>query len=154
MYLYELVVLKDGHLDLLFQPITVSLWLAITIFIFSISKCTLCTFFFSLKTLDTIGNCQRPLSSLGVSQHMHIITNLWQFELNRSSKLRDNNERKITPCHTKLCAFRCLISRPQILNLRSNSRKITSFSKTKSLQRKPFLTMFYTVNLSPLLVTM
>ena len=29
-----------------------------------------------LKTLDTIGNCQRPVFSLGVSQHMHNITNL------------------------------------------------------------------------------
>ena len=29
-----------------------------------------------LKTLDTIGNCQRPVYSLGVSQHMHKITNL------------------------------------------------------------------------------
>ena len=30
--------------------------------------------------------------------------------------------------------------------------KLTSFSKTKSLQRELFLTMFYTINLSPLLV--
>ena len=29
-----------------------------------------------LKTLDTIGNCQRPISSLGVSIHMYKITNL------------------------------------------------------------------------------
>ena len=36
---------------------------------------------------------------------------------------------------------------------KSNSLKITSFSKTMSLQREPFLTMFYTINLSPLLVT-
>ena len=35
----------------------------------------------------------------------------------------------------------------------SNSWNITSFSKTMSLQREPFLTMFYTINLSPLLVT-
>ena len=27
--------------------------------------------FEDLKTLDTIGNCQRPVFSLGVSQHMH-----------------------------------------------------------------------------------
>ena len=46
-----------------------------------------------LKTLDTIGNCQRPVFSLGVSQHMHEIT---KFELNWSSKFRDNNERKNT----------------------------------------------------------
>ena len=49
-----------------------------------------------LKTLDTIGNCQRPVFSLGVSQHMHKITNLGQFELNWLSKLGDNNERKNT----------------------------------------------------------
>ena len=35
----------------------------------------------------------------------------------------------------------------------SNLWKITSFSKTMPLQREPFLTMFYTINLSPLLVT-
>ena len=29
-----------------------------------------------LKTLDTIGNCLRPVFSLGVPQHMHTITNL------------------------------------------------------------------------------
>ena len=58
--------------------------------------------------------------SLGVSQHMYKITNLWKFELNWSSKLRDNNKwKKKKSCHTKLCAFRCLISRPQFLNLRS-----------------------------------
>ena len=36
---------------------------------------------------------------------------------------------------------------------KSNSWKITSFSKTMALQREPFLTMFYTINLSPLLIT-
>ena len=35
---------------------------------------------------------------------------------------------------------------------KSNSRKITSFSKTTPLQRVPFLTMLNTINLSPLLV--
>ena len=34
-----------------------------------------------LKTLDTIGNCQRPVFSLSVSQHMHKITNLGKFGL-------------------------------------------------------------------------
>ena len=47
------------------------------------------------KDLDTIGNCQRPVSSLGVPQHMHKI-NLWKIDLNWSSKLRDNNGRKNT----------------------------------------------------------
>ena len=36
--------------------------------------------------------------------------------------------------------------------LKSNSLKVTSFSKTTSLQRELFLTMFYTINLSPLLI--
>ena len=49
-----------------------------------------------LKTLDTIGNCQRLVFSLAVSHHKHKITNIWKFELNRSSKLRDNDERKTT----------------------------------------------------------
>ena len=35
---------------------------------------------------------------------------------------------------------------------KSNSWKVTSFSKTTSLQRELFLTMFCTINLSPLLV--
>ena len=30
----------------------------------------------ALKALDTFGNCQRPLFSLGVSQHMYKITDL------------------------------------------------------------------------------
>ena len=69
--------------------------------------------------MDTIGNRQRLVFSLGVSQHMHKITNL-----NRSSKLGDINEKnqKKHPCHTKLCAFSRLISRPQILNLRSQNQ--------------------------------
>ena len=43
----------------------------------------------TFKTPATTGNCQRPVFS-------HKITNLWKFELNRSSKLRDYNERKST----------------------------------------------------------
>ena len=39
---------------------------------------------------STFGNCQRPVFSLGVSQQMHKITNIW------SSKLQDNNGRKNT----------------------------------------------------------
>ena len=77
---------------------------------------------FLLKAVDTIGNCQRLAFTVDVSQHMHKITNLWKFELNRSSNLRHNNERKKHPSHRKLCAFRWLISRPQVLNLRSQNQ--------------------------------
>ena len=82
-----------------------------------------CIFLYSvLKAVDTIGNCQRLAFTAGVSQHMHKITNLWKFELNRSSKLQDNNERRKHPCHTKLCAFRWLISRPPVVNWRSRNQ--------------------------------
>ena len=33
-------------------------------------------FDYGLKTLDTIGKCQRPSPHLGVYQHIHKITNL------------------------------------------------------------------------------
>ena len=49
-------------------------------------------------------------------------TNLWKFELNWSSKLGDKNGRKKHHCHTKFGAFRCLISRPQNLTLRSQNQ--------------------------------
>ena len=49
-----------------------------------------------LNTLDTIRNYPRPVFSLGVSQHMLKITNLWKFDLNWSSKWQDNNGRKNT----------------------------------------------------------
>ena len=49
-----------------------------------------------LKAVDTIGNFQRLAFTVGVSQHMPKITNLCKFQLNRSPKLRDNDERKIT----------------------------------------------------------
>ena len=49
-----------------------------------------------LKAVDTIGNCQRLAFTVCVPQYMHKITNLWKFELNRSSKLRNNSARKFT----------------------------------------------------------
>ena len=61
-----------------------------------------------LKTVDTIGNCQRPIFSLGVSQHMHKNTNLCKFELNRSSKLRDNNESRKIPWSHEVVRFQML----------------------------------------------
>ena len=46
--------------------------------------------------LDTIGNGQRPVFSLSVSQHMHKIKSLCKFGLNWSLKLQENDERKNT----------------------------------------------------------
>ena len=70
-----------------------------------------------LKAVDTIGNCQRLTFTVCVSQHMHKITNLWKFELNRSSNLRDMNERKTPLSHDGVCIFG-----PQVLNLRSRNQ--------------------------------
>ena len=62
---------------------------------------------------------------------------------------------KITLCHKVVCfqmlGFETSNSKSEVS--KSNSWKITSFSKTMSLQREPFLTKFYTINSSPLLVT-
>ena len=73
----------------------------------------------AVKTLDTIGNCQTPVFTVCVSQWMHKITNLWKFELNWLSCCEIIMKH---PCHTKLCAFRWLIWRPRILNLRSRNQ--------------------------------
>ena len=110
----------------------------------------------NLKAVDTFGNCRKSVFSLGVSQHMHKITNLWKFELDWSSELRDNYERKKTPLSHKVVCFQMLdfeTSNSKLEVSKSNSWKITPFSKTTSLQKERFLTMFYTVNLSPLLIT-
>ena len=48
----------------------------------------------TLKVKYTFGNYQRPVSSLRVSHRKHKITSMWQFGLNRSSKLRENDVRK------------------------------------------------------------
>ena len=109
-----------------------------------------------LKTLGTLVIVKDQSSHLvGVSQRMHKITNLWKYELNWSSKLQDNNERKNT-----------LVTRSYVLSdawfrdlnilfwgLEIKFVEITSFSNTTPLQREPFLTMFYTINSSPLHVT-
>ena len=101
----------QGLPNLLTLWVIVSLLLLIYPFLFE-SELSLCTWL--LKTLDTIGNCQRPVFSLCVSQPMHTITNLCKFEPDWSSEKKN--------CHTKMCAFRCLIWRPQILNLRSRNQ--------------------------------
>ena len=117
----------------MFLRVTWNSWFLLQLFN-HLWACLLAACFTSLKAVDTIGNCQRLAFTVSVSQHMHKTTNLWKFELNRSSNLRDNNERKKHPCHTKLCVFIWLISRPQVCSKlevsKSNSWKITSFSKT------------------------
>ena len=89
-----------------------------------------------LHALDTIGDCQRPVFSLGVFQHnVHKITNLWTFELNIIVGFRSCEKimEEKHHCHTKLCAFRCFISGPKNLIMRSRNQirgKLPFFSKT------------------------
>ena len=72
--------------------------------------------------------------------------------------MRDIKERKknlLAPWSHKVVCFQMLdfkTSNSKSEVSKSNSWIITSFSKTTSLQREPFLTMFYTTNLSPLLI--
>ena len=70
--LSKIVVLKGftklGYCRLLMMPPYLTKFSALYFF-----------FFFGytpLKTLDTIGNCQRPVFSPGVSKHMRKITNM------------------------------------------------------------------------------
>ena len=73
-----------------------------------------------LKTLYTFGNCQRPVFLIiGVSQHLHKITNMWKFGLNWSSKLWDNKGRKNTLV-TRSCVLRCSKSNSEVSKSNSN----------------------------------
>ena len=105
---------------------------------------------FCLKGRYTFGNFQRPVSSLGVSHYKHKITNLWKFELNWSSELRENDERKNT-----LVGQICVLSeRNKRLEVFCYlSEKLPLLKKSMLLHREPFLTIFYTINSSPMLIT-
>ena len=108
-----------------------------------------------LKTRDTIGNCQRPVFSLGVSQHMHENTPCENLSSIGCRSCEIIMEEKTSLSHEVVC-FQMLDfvhSKSNSEVLKSNSWKITYFSKTTPLQREPFLTMFYTINLSPSLIT-
>ena len=76
---------------------------------------------FYLKIVDTIGNCQRPVFSLGVSNHTHV-HKINKFELNSSLKLRDNNGEKNTLVDTWSCVLSDARFRDHILNLRSRNQ--------------------------------
>ena len=54
--------------------------------------------------METFGNCQRPVFSLGVSHIMHKIANMWKLGLNRSSTLQENNSLKTPLLHKLLCS--------------------------------------------------
>ena len=70
------------------------------------------------KTGHYISNCQRLAFTVCVSQHNYAKVQTCE---NLSSIGRRNCE-IIMKCHTKLCAYRCLISKPHILNLRSRNQ--------------------------------
>ena len=87
--------------------------------------------------MDTIGNCQRLAFTVGVSQHMH--------------KIKKNT--LVASWSNEVVCFQMLgleTSKSKSEASKSNWWKITSSSKTLSLQRELFLTMFYTINLSPI----
>ena len=65
-------------------------------------------------------NCERPVFSLGVSQLMLIITNLWELELNWSSKLLENGWRKKHPGRKKAVCFQMLDFKTSAVVTKSN----------------------------------
>ena len=95
-------------------------------------------------------DCVYKLFHFAQKEKIHIITNLWKLELNWSSKLRAMWKKKHPWC---IFVFFHLPNNKRLqLSLLLFEWEITSFSTTTLLQREPFLTMFYTTNLSPLLV--
>ena len=83
-----------------------------------------------LRHLDTIGNCQRPVF-LNICIKQPTCESL--SSIGRRSCKITMKEKKNT-CHTKLCVFRCLISKPQILNLKSRTRKLRHFKGSRFSQ--------------------
>ena len=95
-----------------------------------------------LKTLDTFGNFKDQSSHLVYLE----ITNLLDSIGCRSCEIIMKEK---TPLSLKVVCFQMLdfgTSKSNFEALKSNSWKVTSFSKTMSPQREPFLTMFYTIN--------
>ena len=110
--------------------------------------------FVDVSSVDSYSS-QETYSTLSVSQHMHKISNLKNFcsigHLSCEIIMKEK-----TPLSPEVVCFPMLdfeTSNSKSEVSKSNSWKITSFSKTTSLQKEPFLTMFYSINLSPLLVT-
>ena len=58
-----------------------------------------------LKTLDTIGNFQRPVFSLVVSQHKQKIANLWKFKLNIGRRSCEIKIKEKTPLSHEVVCF-------------------------------------------------
>ena len=106
------------------------------------------TFLIKGKVHYYIGNCKRPVFSLGVSLNMHKITTLWKFELNRSSKLGENDERKAA----LLDEFVCFQIGIKVFYFYYFNEKLPIYITTL-LQRESLSTMFYTINSSSIPVT-
>ena len=93
-----------------------------------------------LKTVDTIGTCnivKDQSSHLLYLNVMHKITTLWKFQLNRSSKLRDNKERKNT-----LVTRSCVLSEAWFRDLKliANLRSRNQIRGKLLLSRKLYVT--------------
>ena len=120
-------------------------WQVICIHLSSIWKKT-------LKTLDTIGNCLRSVFSLGVTRHMHKITTCETLSLICRWSCEITLKEKKTPLSQEVVCFQIVDSETSKSKLevsKSNSWKMTPFSKTTSLRRELFLTICYAINLSP-----
>ena len=80
--------------------------------------------------------------------HPNIISE--QFGFNWSSQLQESNERKPPLLHKNLWAFRC--KRLQVWSILFLVRNYLFLKSYLTSERQPFLTMFYTINSSQLLL--
>ena len=106
------------------------------------------TSYTQLQARYSFSNRQRPVSSLGVSQHMHQITKLWKFKLSWSLKMQVNSEEEKKTLLRRCVWFQMTERgfRPGVLiQIQIFLWKCNPFSKTTLLQRTWFTTMFYSI---------
>ena len=110
-----------------------------------------------LKTLDTIGNCQRLVFTLAVSQHMHkttvkISVKIWAQSVVEVARIM---KEKIPSSHEVVCVqmldFETSNSKSEVS--KSIRWKLLLSRKLHYFRGSCFSQMFYTTNLSPLFVT-
>ena len=102
----------------------------------------------AVRALETFVNCQRPVFSLGASQIVYKLTNLWTLWLNWLSNLKENNEWKTHLLHYFVC-FKCITNKR--IQLKSFIIRVKNYLFPQNYES--FLTLFYTFNSSPSLIT-
>ena len=85
--------------------------------------------------VDTFGNCQRPVFSLGVCQHMHTILKLWKFFLTKTSQFGCVDG--IVNQKINLVAAKCLSTKSTIIWYENKKLTARRFDHVQTLSWRP-----------------